>query len=182
MFEADLHPVIAVDPGRMSGVALVLPSKSPAGRMYLTTRAIRVEPGVDGFRRVRDLYLDLGASVIAGGFKLSEVEVVVEIQHVRFAGPALVVTEVRTLWEVYAFEAFGCLPYRVQPAEWRSGYGINHREKGAKKAAAEVVLSGILTSPESKVFEAIAAPNRRRTADEVEAALIALHQMGVGYG
>lgn len=174
-----MRPVIAVDPGRMSGVACVVPCKGGSGRLYLTTRAVRVEAEVSGLRVVRNTVLDMASACLSAGYKVPDIEWVVEIQHVRFASAALVVTEVRRTWEVYIYEVSQALPDRVHPSEWRSVYGLNTREAGKKKDAAREVLDRLVASEKAQVFEAIAAPKRRRTSDEVEAALMALSRMGV---
>lgn len=178
----EVHPVVAVDPGRVSGVACVVPSRCGDGRLYLRTFAVRVDPGIEGFLRVRDALFQLQGSIAAAGWKLADVEFVIEVQHVRFANSALVVTEIRRLWEVYAFEAFGGTPAHVHPSEWRSFFGLNQKDPGAKKKAAEVILAGVVEDPAFQVFEAGASPRKKRTVDEVEAALMAFERLGVRDG
>lgn len=178
----EVHPVVAVDPGRVSGVACAIPSWCGDGRIYLQTFSVRVDPGTEGFLRVRDALFRLQGSVVAAGWKLADVEFVVEVQHVRFANSALVVTEIRRLWEVYAFEAFGCGPAQVHPSEWRSFFGLNQKDPGAKKKGAEKVFGDLMGDPAFRVFESGSSPRKKRTVDEVEAALMAFERLGVRDG
>ncbi|MDO8944778.1 MAG: hypothetical protein Q7U75_16475 [Desulfobacterales bacterium] len=174
------RPVVAIDPGRNSGIAWLVPVKGGSGvSVTIATRAVKVPSEVGGLSAVR-LAVDMAATaILAAGFRLDEVEVVVEIQHVRFAAAALVVTEVRRTWEVYAFERFGIMPAQVHPSEWRSRFGLNKVKAGGKKDAARDVLDAVI-SGQGWVFEAYSR-DRKRTEDECEAALMALGRLGVCY-
>lgn len=174
-----MRPVIAVDPGRMSGIAFLVPCRAGSGRMYLTTRLVRVDEGVDGLLGVRKALIEAVSACVAAGWKVPDIEWVIEAQHVRFASAAIVVTEVRRTWEVYIYEIAQVLPERLHPSEWRAPYGLNSKGAGNKKDAARETLDKVLGSPSSKVFEMVAAPQRRRTSDEVEAALMALSRTEV---